>query len=103
MISSINEKAPLECTNISEVRKEIDNIDRVIIQLLSNRLGYVREVVKYKENTPSGVEASGRRAAVLNSRREWASDGGLNPDVVEDIYNRLIEYFIEEEKKIINV
>lgn len=103
MISSINEKAPLECTNISEVRKEIDNIDRVIIQLLSNRLGYVREVVKYKENTPSGVEASGRRAAVLSSRREWASDGGLNPDVVEDIYNRLIEYFIEEEKKIINV
>ncbi len=96
-------KLPQECTNITEVRNEIDNIDKDIINMLSKRFGYVREVVKYKEKTTSGVEASGRRAAVITSRREWAEEVGINPDVIENIYNTLIDYFITEEKKIMNI
>lgn len=92
---------PNECTCIEDVRNEIDSIDREIIQLLATRLGYVREVVKYKENTHKAIEANDRRLAVLNTRREWAEEQGLNPDVVESIYDALIKYFIEEEKKLI--
>lgn len=96
-------KLPQECTNITEVRNEIDNIDKDIINLLSTRFGYVREVVKYKEKTASGVVAYGRRTAVITSRREWAEEVGINPDVIENIYNTLIDYFITEEKKIMNI
>lgn len=99
MPQKVNKKLPFECTDISEVRIEIDNIDREIIRLLATRLEYVREVVKYKDGTPRGIEAPRRRAEVLHSRGQWASEAGLNPAVVEDIYNRLIEYFIDEEKK----
>lgn len=99
MLQNINNKFPQECTNIDEVRAEIDNIDKVIIRLLSQRFEYVREVVKYKEGTTKGIEAPVRRAAVIETRREWAQQAGLNPDVIGDIYNKLIEYFIEEEKK----
>lgn len=95
-------KLPHECTNITEVRNEIDNIDFDIINLLSKRFGYVREVVKYKEKTNSGIEATDRRNAVIASRRKWAEENGLNPDVIESIYNTLIDYFIVEEKKIMN-
>ncbi|MCQ2246441.1 MAG: chorismate mutase [Bacteroidaceae bacterium] len=94
-------KLPGECTNINEVRNEIDNIDFDLIKLLSNRFDYVREVVKYKENTNDGIEASDRRAAVIASRRKWAEEAGINPDVIENIYNTLIDYFITEEKKLI--
>lgn len=94
-------KLPGECTNINEVRNEIDNIDFDLIKLLSNRFGYVREVVKYKENTNDGIEASDRRAAVIASRRKWAEEAGINPDVIENIYNTLIDYFITEEKILI--
>lgn len=83
------------------MRSEIDNIDFEIIRLLATRFEYVREVVKYKDGTPHGIEAPNRRSAVLKSRSEWAEQAGLNPDVVEDIYSRLIEYYIEEEKKMI--
>lgn len=93
-------KLPQECTHITEVRNEIDHIDFDIIQLLSTRFDYVREVVKYKENTHSSIEATDRRAAVIASRRQWAEEAGLSPDVIEHIYNTLIEYFIEEEKKL---
>lgn len=103
MAENNKRKLPLECQNITEVRNEIDNIDAEIIKLLSERFGYVREVVKYKEQTSSGIEASGRRAAVIESRRKWAEEAGLNPDVIGNIYNELIEYFIEEEKKIMQV
>lgn len=101
MAHNINEKLPHECTNINEVRQEIDNIDYEIIRLLATRFGYVREVVKYKEKNDSSIEAPDRRAAVLKSRSEWAEKVGLAPDVVEEIYNRLIDYYIEEEKKLI--
>ena len=98
-----NDRLPLECTNIAEVRNEIDNIDKVIIRLLSERFEYVKEVVKYKEKTASSIEASGRRNAALSDRRKWAEEAGLSPDVIEEIYDRLIRYFIEEEKKIMNI
>lgn len=101
MAQNINDKLPQECTNITEVRNEIDNIDKEIIRLLSTRFEYVKEVVKYKDGTAKGIEASDRKAAVLNSRRQWAEEKGLNPDVIEEIYKRLIQYFIEEETKIL--
>lgn len=102
MLKENNVKLPHECTNIAEVRNEIDNIDREIVALLSRRFGYVREVVKYKEKTDAGIEASDRRAAVIDSRRKWAAEAGIDPDVVGGIYTSLIEYFISEEKKIMN-
>lgn len=102
MDDSKNRKLPQECKDISEVRNVIDHIDSDIIKLLSVRSQYVREVVKFKEQTDEGIEASDRRASVINSRRQWAAESGICPDVIENIYNTLIDYFIAEEKKIMN-
>lgn len=102
-MASINTKAPEACTNITEVRNEIDNIDREIIHLLATRFGYVREVVKYKSNTASSIEASDRHKEVLMTRRKWAQEAGLSPDMIEDVYDRLVKYFISEEKKLVNI
>ncbi len=103
MIQSITNRLPSECQNISDVRSEIDNIDKVIIELLSRRFDYVKEVVKYKENTPDSIQAEDRRQAVLECRRQWAEERGLNPDVIEKMYDDLIQYFISEEMKIKNI
>lgn len=91
--------SPHQCTNITEVRNEIDHIDAEIIRLLSTRSEYVREVVKYKDKTAQGIDAPERRAAVIDSRREWAKQAGLDPEVIGEIWDRLIRYFIDEEKK----
>ncbi len=99
----VTTKKPSECTNITDVRNEIDNIDKVLISLLKDRFQYVKEVVKYKEKTAASIEASDRREAVIAQRRKWAEEQGLDPNVIEEMYRRLIEYFIAEEKKIINL
>lgn len=94
---------PSECSNITEVREEIDNIDRAIIGLLSQRFEYVKEVVKYKSNDHQSIVAVDRRKNVLECRRKWAVENGLHPDVIEDVYIKLIDYFISEEIKIKNL
>lgn len=100
MIQGIVDKQPTECTNITEVRNQIDAIDKAVIKLLSERFEYVKEVVKYKDSTPDSIIANDRRTAVLKCRRLWAEENGLSADVIEQMYSNLIQYFIEEEMKI---
>ncbi len=103
MIHSNSRKTPSECTDIAEVRQEIDRIDQCIIDLLSERFEYVKEVVKYKDPNKGSIEAPDRRREVLECRRKWAEEKGLDPDVIEHLYDQLIQYFIGEEMKLINV
>jgi isochorismate pyruvate lyase len=91
-------KNPDECANIHEVREEIDIIDREVIDALSKRFQYVIAAARFKTSEAS-VRAPDRFQAMLEQRREWALESGLNPDVVEKLYRDLVNHFIEEELK----
>jgi len=91
-------KHPDECANIQEVREEIDIIDREVIQALSKRFQYVIAAARFKTSEAS-VRSPDRFEAMLQQRREWAQESGLNPDVVENVYRDLVNYYIEEELK----
>lgn len=94
-------KEPQECKSISEIRDGIDVIDKQLIELIGKRFQYVKEIVKFKSNK-ADVEAKPRYDEVLQVRRQWAIDHGLNPDVVETIYKTLIQYFIDEQMKMLH-
>jgi len=91
-------KNPDECANIQEVRDEIDIIDREVIEALSKRFQYVIAAARFKTSEAS-VRSPDRFQAMLQQRREWAQESGLNPDVVENLYRDLVNYYIEEELK----
>jgi isochorismate pyruvate lyase len=91
-------KDPDECANLHEVREEIDIIDREVIDALSKRFQYVIAAARFKTSEAS-VRAPDRFYAMLQQRREWAKESGLNPDVVENLYRDLVNYYIEEELK----
>ena len=93
-------KLPKECENINDIRTEIDNIDKKIIDLLAKRFAYVQEVVKFKFNKDD-VIAQKRYDEVIANRREWAKINFLDPDLIETIYRLLLNYFIEEEIKLL--
>ncbi len=95
-------KTPEECKNIQDIRDAIDQIDQELIAMLANRFGYVKEIVKYKNHDKKSIIAKDRYDSVLKRRRELAELNGLNPDVIEDVYKKLIQYFIDEELKIVN-
>lgn len=91
-------KAPDECSDIQEVREEIDLIDREVIEALSKRFQYVVAAARLKTSEAS-VKAPDRFYAMLQQRREWAKEAGLNPDVVEKLYRDLVNHFSDEELK----
>ena len=96
-------KQPEECTNIEEVRHGIDTIDRQIVSLLGKRALFVNEVVKYKKPDRESIIAAKRKEDVIKMRREWAVEHGLDPDVIESIYRKLIDYFISTELKMLHL
>ncbi|GAB4377262.1 MAG: isochorismate lyase [Elainellaceae cyanobacterium] len=91
-------KTPDECETISDIRAEIDYLDRQVIALLGQRFAYVKAASKFKasETTVKDLE---RLRTMLQRRRNWAEEEGLSADVIEKMYRDLVDYFTEEETR----
>src|SRR5215208_6021570 len=88
--------SPAECSSLQEVRAEIDRIDRAIIALIGERAGYVHAAARFKASE-ADVHAPDRQTAMWISRRAWAEEADLDPDVIEKLYRDLVAYFIVRE------
>lgn len=93
-------KKPQDCSSINEIRESIDTIDKQLIELIGERYEYVKAIVKFKKNK-TDVEARPRYDEVLKIRRQWAIEQNLSPDVIESVYKIMIQYFIEEQMRIL--
>lgn len=91
-------KNPDQCENITDIRAEIDRLDRQVIALLGQRFAYVKAAAQFKTSQDS-VRAPERFQAMLEQRRIWASEEGLNADAIEKMYRELVNHFIAEEMK----
>ena len=91
-------KTSEESLDMQEIRKEIDTIDKNIIDLLSMRFEYVKAASKFKKNEEA-VKAPERFTAMLAQRRIWAEENNLSADVIEKMYRDLVSYFINQELK----
>ncbi|KFK96859.1 MULTISPECIES: isochorismate lyase [unclassified Serratia (in: enterobacteria)] len=90
--------SPQDCSNMEDIRAEIDIMDQQIIKLFAQRFEYVKAAAKFK-TSPDAVRAKARFEAMIQTRRQWASENGLSPDVIESLYTELVNYFISEELK----
>lgn len=93
---------PAECQSISDVRAAIDSIDRLVVEAIGRRFEYVQAVTRFKR-TRDDVHAVERYNAVLATRRAWAIEFGLNPDVIEEMYRTLIGHFINHELTVLDL
>lgn len=89
-------KLPEDCASLAEIRAEIDRIDQGIIAAIGKRRHYVLAAAKFKTSATT-VAAPERFAAMLQTRRQWAEQEGLNPDVIEKLYRDLVNHFTAEE------
>jgi isochorismate pyruvate lyase len=88
-------KKPEACGNIQDIRNAIDEIDLEIIGLFALRDAYVREIVKFKSDDDEAIIASERKALVLQQRKAWAAEKGLDPELFEKLYLLVIEKNIQ--------
>lgn len=83
---------------MQDIRSEIDRIDQGVIRLLAERFTYVQAASRFKTSA-TAVRAPERFKAMLEQRRAWAQEAGLDPDVIAGVYRDLVNYFIQEEMK----
>ena len=87
---------PSECQSLGQVREQIDHLDEQIVALLGKRALYVKAAARFK-TSETAVAAPERLAAMLARRRQWAEREGLAPDMIEDMFRRLVAWFIQRE------
>jgi len=86
--------------SLQAVRAAIDAIDAEVIWLLGQRARYVRQAAEFKDK-PEDAPAPARYRQVMQRRREMAVEAGLDPDVIEEMYRVLVDYFIRQEETLI--
>jgi len=85
-----------ECSTLNEVRKEIDLVDDQILELISERSKYVYQAAKFK-NSIEEIKSKERVDYVVNRIRHQALMRGLSPNMVSEIYRKMIEDMVEIE------
>lgn len=91
-------KKPEDCENMEDIRLEIDNIDKQIVELISRRSKYVDNAAKFKKDKMA-VRDEKRVKSVIDSKKQLAKQHGISPDLIGEIYEKMIGYFVNEEIK----
>ena len=94
-------KAPADCHSMQELRAQIDALDSEIVAKLAMRATYIDRaiVLKQQENLPARIED--RVEQVVARVRAKADLIGLDADLTEDLWRRLIDWSIAREERVL--
>ncbi|TET89524.1 MAG: chorismate mutase [Sulfurovum sp.] len=85
-----------KCTTLEEARKEIDKVDTDIVALIAKRNNYIKQIAHFKTSIDE-VKAEDRINAVISRVREQAISLDLSPNLINDLYVRMIDAMVESE------
>lgn len=85
-----------KCNSLAEVRQQIDQIDRALIELIATRQAYVDQAVVFKSSRAE-APAPQRVEQVIAQVRQHAEAFSADADLVEKLYRQMIQHFIERE------
>ena len=97
-IDAARNSAVTECQSLDDVRRQIDSLDVRIVDLLTQRSHFVAQAAKFKES-PQAVIVPERIDAIIAKVRGYAHEQGGDPDLIEEIYRRMIDAFISFEQE----
>ena len=81
----------VECKSMQDVRREIDRLDREIVPLLLERVGYIKQAghIKTERNQ---VRDNARVEEVVNNAKLAAQELNGDQSYIEDIYRHLMGF-----------
>ena len=87
--------------DLSDIRAEIDRLDREIVALIARRQACVVRAGELKRGEPTdAVQAPARVESVIANVRQLAAGSGASPEVVEATYRAMIGAFIALELEV---
>jgi isochorismate pyruvate lyase len=89
-----------ELHDMAALRREIDALDRRMIDLLADRAALIDRAAQLKpaEGLPARI-GSRVEEVVANVRARAVRAGGIDPDLAERLWRILIEWSIDREEK----
>ncbi|HID94213.1 MAG TPA: chorismate mutase [bacterium (Candidatus Stahlbacteria)] len=85
-----------KCTTLNEARAKIDTVDEQIVALIAERNNYIKQIAHFKTSIDE-VKAEERIDAVISRVREQAISLDLSPNLINDLYVRMIDAMVESE------
>jgi isochorismate pyruvate lyase len=82
---------------MAELRVEIDRLDADLVALLAERARYIDRATEIKAEVGLPARIDARVAEVISNAREAAAARGLDPDLVEALWTRIVEWSIARE------
>jgi len=89
-------RAPEQCRDMSELRAEIDRLDRELVAMLAERQGYIERAAEIKQDR-NVVRDQARIEDVVANVLVAARKAGLDPRIAEPVWRTLIERCIAHE------
>ena len=89
-------KAPDDCTTMLEVRAGVDATDKALVDLLTQRFGYMRAAARIKPDR-GVVRDEARKAQVIDNVRVFATTVDLPAERLAAVWEELVEQSIAYE------
>ena len=88
--------------SITQLRKQIDELDNQLMDLLTKRMRVSREIAEYKKLHNMTVVQTTRYSEILDKRATQGSLCGMSPDFIRDIYEHIREESVRQQLEIMN-
>jgi len=85
-----------QCHTLHEARTQIDKVDAEIVKLIATRNEYIKQIAHFKTSIDE-VKAEDRIADVISRVRQQAIELDLSPNLINDLYVRMIDGMVESE------
>jgi len=92
-------RPPADCRDMTEVRTEIDRIDRTLVDSIAERFGYVERAWQLKLEAHQEANVPWRNQQVIDKVRARATQTGVPPDLIEALWRQMIGWFIQYEEE----
>lgn len=88
--------------SIDQLRKQIDELDNQVMEILSKRMRVCREIGQYKKEHNMTVLQSARYNEILEKRGAQGSLCGMAPEFVASVFEQIHEESVRQQMEIIN-
>ena len=88
--------------SLASLRKQIDEMDDNLMNLLTKRMRVSREIARYKKDHNMAVVQTTRYTEILDKRGAQGSMCGMDPEFVKRIYEAIHEESVRQQMEIIN-
>ena len=88
--------------SINQLRKQIDEIDDQLIDLLAKRMRISREIGLYKKEHGMTILQTGRYSEILDKRGAQGSLMGIDPECIKKIFEQIHEESVNQQADVMN-